>query len=108
VRIAIHELFHFAWLHLGNPRRASYEALLLAEAEHGARGELGWSAEWRKQRCPAVGSRGWRDYICESFCDTAAWFYSGLRRHDEFTLGARWRRGRAAWFEKHFPGPISI
>ena len=48
-RIYVHELFHFAWLRLGNARRWSYEALLRAELEGHARGELGWSAEWRKQ-----------------------------------------------------------
>ena len=28
----------------------------------------------------------WRRYACESFCDTAAWHFAGLRQHDEFTL----------------------
>ena len=45
--------------------------------------------------------RSWhrREYCCESFCDTAAWIYSGVRRHEEFTLAGRWRTGRRKWFE---------
>src|SRR5713101_8845994 len=49
-RILIHELFHFAWVRLGNPRRRSWEKLLAAEIARGVRGELGWSAEWRKAK----------------------------------------------------------
>ena len=30
-RILTHELFHFAWLRLGNPKRRSYEDLLRGE-----------------------------------------------------------------------------
>ena len=30
-RILMHELFHFAWLRLGNPKRKSYEDLLRNE-----------------------------------------------------------------------------
>ena len=108
-RIFIHELFHFVWVRLGNERRASYERLVRQELARGARGELGWSAESRKHRLTA-GSRlpqhvkTWRDYLCESFCDTAAYLYSGLRRHDEFTLAVRWRRRRARWFFESFGG----
>src|SRR5437867_6912988 len=47
-RILTHELFHFAWLRLGNPRRRSYEDLLRCEIRHRVRGELGWSAESTK------------------------------------------------------------
>ena len=103
-RILVHEIFHFAWRRLSNPTRRSWEVLL--ESENCA-GELGWSAEWRKlkllpkdrrQRTPA-----WRRYACESFCDSAAWLFAGLTRHDEFTLPARFRRRRKSWFRKTFP-----
>jgi hypothetical protein len=101
-RIFVHEVAHFIWLRLGNAARLRYEELVRAEIAARARGELGWSAEWRKNALDAgdvVGrSRRWREYCCESFCDTAAWVYSGVARHEEFTLGARWRRGRGAWF----------
>jgi hypothetical protein len=114
-RILTHELFHFAWVRLGNRARRSYERLLLQELKNKARGELGWSAESRKSTLahrPRPTSHNlvrWREYICESFCDTAAWLYSGVRRHDEFTLGARNRTRRAEWFSETFRnGPISI
>ena len=48
-RILVHELFHFAWVRLGNPARRSYEALVREEWKQRARGELGWSAESRKR-----------------------------------------------------------
>jgi len=101
-RIFVHELFHFVWVRAGNPQRRSYEDLLSAELEAKARGELGWSAEWRKN---ALGphdrtrrTRRWREYCCESFCDTAAWLYAGVRQHDEFTLRPRFRTRRRTWF----------
>lgn len=102
-RILAHELFHFAWVRLGNPARRSYEALLRREWKQRARGELGWSAESRKSalpRRPQVAK--WRAYACESFCDSAAWHYSGVRKHSEFTLAARHRKRRAEWFEATF------
>ena len=101
-RILVHEVFHFVWLRLGNTRRQSFEKLLGAEIAVGARGELGWAAEYRKQDLrPADASqrsRRWREYCCESFCDTAAWLYSGARAHEEFTLGQRHRGRRQGWF----------
>jgi hypothetical protein len=103
-RILVHELFHFVWLRAGNPLRRSYERLLENEFEAGARGELGWSAEWRKEALEtgdaARRSRRWREYCCESFCDTAAWLYSGLCHHPEFTLAGRFCARRRAWFQK--------
>jgi hypothetical protein len=101
-RILVHELFHFVWLRLGNAKRRRYEDLLAAEIRKGARGELGWSAEWRKQRLHASDwsrrTRRWREYCCESFCDTAAWLYAGIGGHDEFTLARRFRSARRRWF----------
>lgn len=107
-RIFVHELFHFVWLRAGNPARLAYEALLRCEHGAGAHGELGWSAEWRKQALAAGDVRSrtprWREYCCESFCDTAAWLYSGVRRHPEFTLAGRFRARRRAWFRKTIGG----
>lgn len=104
-RILIHELFHFAWLRLGNPKRRSFEELLRRET---ADGELGWSSERLKveldRRDAALRTRRWREYVCESFCDTAAWLISGNRRHEEFTLAARARRARRTWFERTLLG----
>jgi hypothetical protein len=107
-RILTHELFHFAWVRLSNQTRHSYERLVREEWKRHTRGELGWSAESRKAALPRTlrlairRSRLWREYLCESFCDTAAWLYSGVRRHPEFTLAARWREKRAEWFHASF------
>ncbi len=102
VRILVHEIFHFAWIRLGNPARCSYERLLISEIERGARGELGWSSEERKMaltpRDRIARTRRWREYVCESFCDTASWLFGGAQRHDEFTLSRRYQAGRRAWF----------
>jgi hypothetical protein len=101
-RILVHEIFHFAWVRLSNQTRRSWEGILAAELAVRARGELGWSAEWRKDKLTRADVRGrrpaWRRYVCESFCDTSAWLCAGLRRHDEFTLGAAPRRIRRRWF----------
>jgi hypothetical protein len=101
-RILVHELFHFVWVRLGNPVRRSWEELLASECAGGVRGELGWSAEWRKAALSASDRAGrtrrWREYCCESFCDTAAWLFSGIAAHEEFTLAGRYRRARRRWF----------
>jgi hypothetical protein len=112
-RILVHELFHFAWVRLGNPARQSYEELVRREWKGRARGELGWSSESRKlallKQRRAGRSSHWREYLCESFCDTAAWIYSGVRRHPEFTLATRHRNRRAEWFRALFEqGAIPI
>jgi hypothetical protein len=100
-RILLHEVAHFVWIRLSNHVRASYEELLAVEFEKVARGELGWSSESRKAALGPGEIRGrtpkWRRYVCESFCDTAAWFWSGLAEHDEFTLAPRFRRRRRDW-----------
>jgi hypothetical protein len=101
-RIFVHELFHFAWIRLGNPLRRSYEEVVGRECARSARGELGWSAAWRKEALSRAEweqrTRRWREYVCESFCDTAAWRFAGLSGHPEFTLTQRWRPGRRDWF----------
>jgi hypothetical protein len=112
-RIFVHELFHFVWLHAGNPFRWCFEDVVAAECRARASGELGWSAEWRKAELapPDLRARGrrWREYLCESFCDTAAWLYSGVKRHPEFTLAPRYREIRRCCFElKLEPRGLSI
>jgi hypothetical protein len=101
-RIFVHELFHFVWVRLGNPRRRAYERLLAAEIHRRAKGELGWSAEWRKRALAEndrlARTRKWREYVCESFCDTAAWMLAEIGDHRECTLAGRFRRQRQWWF----------
>jgi hypothetical protein len=103
-RIFVHELFHFVWWKLGNPRRLSWEALLTAEIGRRARGELGWSAESRKARLTtrdlAERTRAWREYCCESFCDTGASIFLKGRKHGECTLAARYLQARKSWFRR--------
>ncbi len=103
-RVFVHELFHFVWRRAGNSARLAFEGLLREEHRSRARGELGWSAEWRKRELTATDirqrTRRWREYCCESFCDTAAWLYCGIETHEEFTLRARFRERRRAWFQE--------
>ena len=102
-RILAHEVFHFVWLRLGNRRRQDWEQVLYDELARRAHGELGWSAEWRKLRLTVPDaserSRRWREYACESFCDTAAWVYAGQCGHPEFTLKAQFQSTRREWFD---------
>jgi hypothetical protein len=111
-RILIHEVFHFAWCRLPNATRHSWEMLLMSELDRHAPGELGWSAEWRKAKLkPRDVSRrtpAWRRYACESFCDSAAWLFAELRRHEEFTLPAGFRRVRRSWFTRNLPATVAI
>lgn len=104
-RILVHEIFHFVWVRLGNPLRWDWEQLLAGEIRERIPGELGWSAEWRKLKLKSrdirYRTRLWRNYACESFCDSAARLYAGLEKHDEFTLPARAVRRRAAWMERN-------
>jgi hypothetical protein len=107
-RILLHEHFHFAWVRLGNQRRWAWESYLEGEWSSGGRGEAGWSAEWRKRELSAADvaqrSHHWREYCCESFCDTAAWITGGV--DSEVTLGRARRRARLAWFDVHFRGYV--
>jgi hypothetical protein len=104
--ILTHELFHFVWRRLGNPLRREFEALLRREQSHRARGALGESSALKKDRLAGDAaernSRAWRDYVCESFCDTAAWLYSGKRPAAAATLSHRWSAQRARWFTAAF------
>lgn len=112
-RILVHELFHFAWLRLGNRRRRAWEEVLASEFTRGARGELGWSAESRKQRLQPADARGrtrrWREYACESFCDTAAWLFSISGPQPEYTLAPRYREPRRQWMRAALGGgPMTV
>ena len=99
-RIYVHELFHFVWLRLGNALRREYADLVRAEFARHLRGELGWSAECRKDALgwAARDSRRWREYVCESFCDTAGYLYSGIGAYGEGTLRDSARLTRRLWF----------
>ena len=111
-RILIHEIFHFAWVRLSNYSRRDWERVLESEIRRRANGELGWSAEWRKQKLTSDDrsrrSRAWRLYCCESFCDSAAFLFAGLQRHDEFTLARSFRQTRAQWFRRNLPSPLPV
>ena len=102
-RILVHELFHFVWVRLSNRTRRDWEHQLAAEYRRRVQGELGWSAEWRKTKLRAGDVRlrtpAWRRYACESFCDSAARLYSGLKAHEEFTLPSPEVRRRSAWLQ---------
>ncbi len=115
-RILMHELFHFVWVRLSNQTRRDWELLLTRELRQKVRGELGWSAEWRKHKLslPDALDRtpSWRCYVCESFCDTAAWLYADLRSTDpgtaEFTLRPSARPARRRWFAARFPADALV
>jgi len=104
--ILVHELFHFVWPRLSNHLRADFSELLRRERAARSRGELGESSCFKKERLGDAdllnNSIAWRDYVCETFCDTAAWLYSGLQRHSAFTLAKRWRERRGKWFKAAF------
>jgi hypothetical protein len=95
-------------MRLGNRGRTQFSELLANEYMHRARGELGDSAAVKKslleRRDCLTNSRRWRDYVCESFCDTAAWRYSGVRQKDLSRLASGWRRRRELWFDSKFAG----
>ncbi len=109
-RILLHEYFHFVWVRLGNQRRWAWEEYLRNEWNSGAKGEAGWSAEWRKRELSAgdvaARTRRWREYCCESFCDTAASIYNrrGAKAGSEVTLSAFRQRARLVWFRTHAGG----
>ena len=93
--IFVHEVFHFAWVRLGNSSERRILQLLMGELRLTARGELGESSAVKKAELRAPpefrrGSKLWRDYICESFCDSAACILSAGPVHDGAKLGKRW------------------
>lgn len=109
--ILIHEIFHFVWTRLGNRARKQFADLILAECERGIQGELGESAGVKKELIRtrsafAAKTRFWSEYVCESFCDTAAWLFCGLEEHPSWTLAERWRQKRKKWFETALEKPF--
>jgi hypothetical protein len=103
IRIMVHEVFHFVWTRLDNRSRREWEAVVTDEFARKIPGELGYSAALRKERLMADGrgairNKLWRDYVCESFCDTAAWCFSARTRHDEVDLPVIARKGRERYF----------
>jgi hypothetical protein len=111
-RILLHELFHFTWVRSSNSLRHNWEKLLHREWNERARGEAGWSAEWRKQELkpadPDNRTRKWREYCCESFCDTLAAVHasnqSSEKQSEEMTLSRKRLAQRAAFLSAAFPG----
>jgi hypothetical protein len=101
-RILVHEVFHLVWVRLGNGTRGGWAEVLGREVRAGERGELGWSSERLKERLSRRdregNSRLWREYACESFCDTAGWLYSRAGFYAERTLGGGAREARREWF----------
>jgi hypothetical protein len=109
-RVLIHELFHFVWVRTGNQKRRTWEALLRSEWHAKARGEAGWSAEWRKRELTSMDlrrrTRKWREYCCESFCDTAACLETGSVT--EVSLAPGRLAVRRTWFTEQLRNPLPI
>jgi len=109
-RVLVHELVHFVWVRMSNEQRCGWESLLRSEWNANARGEAGWSAEWRKRKLTAsdvkLRTRAWREYCCESFCDTGAWLETGTRT--EVTLASGRLARRHAWFAEQLSDPLPI
>jgi len=110
-RIVAHEVFHFVWRRLGNETRNEWNELLRREFQAHAKGEMGWSAEWRKDRLQehdaTARTRKWREYACESFCDSAASLF--VRDHPEISLRSQFRMRREQWLTrlmKQAPLPV--
>ena len=75
------------------------------EFDHDVLGELGWSAESMKLQLTKSDrkkrTRRWKDYLCESFCDTAGWLFGSARQYSEMTLGREERDARRRWFREN-------
>lgn len=103
--IVVHELAHFVWTRLGNLPREQFSALLLQEWLRGARGELGESAAVHKAGLPESAvmekNRRWRDYVCESFCDTSSAFLVPGNLYPGPRLAGRFVQRRQEWFSEY-------
>lgn len=101
--ILTHELFHFVWRRLGNRNRAGFDSLIQTEWGSRARGALGESSSVAREQTmgedPVVRSLRWKNFVSESFCDTAAWLYAGVTKSEHFRLAQKWRQVRARWFK---------
>jgi len=106
-RILAHEIFHFVWWK-APAIRTEYGSLIGREFITATPGEMGWSADWRKQALRAGdvanNSRAFREYLCESFCDSCACLLLGISRHEEITLPASARKIRRHFFEANLAG----
>ncbi len=103
--ILVHELAHFVWTRLGNLAREEFSALLREERLRGARGELGESAAVYKaalsESAVIKNSKQWRDYVCESFCDTTSAFFGSRALYLGPRLAQRFVQRRQKWFTEH-------
>jgi hypothetical protein len=106
-RILAHEIFHFVWWKAPAVRK-KYGSLIRQEFVAGTPGEMGWSADWRKQALHPNdvrnNSRRFRDYVCESFCDSCACLLLEISRHHEITLPPSARKTRRHFFEANLAG----
>lgn len=99
--IVTHEIFHFVWVRLGNRQRGAFMDLLADEIQSKAKGEAGESAAVKKRLLQKGTSlRLWRDYACESFCDSGAAFFSRAATNEHFTLARCWAKRRHAWLSR--------
>jgi hypothetical protein len=100
--ILTHELFHFVWRRLGNRVRAEFDSLIRSEFRSRARGALGESSGVAREpltdQDAVIRSQKWKNFVCESFCDTAAWLHAGVAESEHFRLAQRWKRVRGTWF----------
>ncbi len=101
--VLVHELLHFGWLRLGNTLRSQFASLLHREVQSRAAGELGDSSSIAKERWKVrpASPHLWKNYVCESFCDTGASLYSAAPR--EAQLAPRWMQRREHWFAQSYP-----
>jgi hypothetical protein len=107
--IFVHELFHFVWMRLGNPIRVEYSGLITHEIKRRVRGELGESSAVKKAalgKAPqhSLPAAVWREYVCESFCDSAGSLFAGPPVHEGPRLGKTWTAIRKEWFEEKLAG----
>lgn len=102
--ILTHELFHFVWRRLGNRVRAEFDSLMQTECGNRARGAVGESSSVARKALTAedlpARSARWKNFVCESFCDTAAWLHAGVSESEHFRLAKRWKDLRAQWFSR--------
>ena len=102
--ILVHELFHFVWSRLGNTRRISFTQLLLEEQAGGARGGLGESSHVARSPTLPAKASAWKNYVCECYCDTAAFLRTGIIVGTEQPLAKRWLLRRQRWFAEQSVG----
>jgi hypothetical protein len=103
-RIFVHEVFHFVWLRLGNPRRWSYEALLREEMR--AARAASWAGPRSGASIALAARDAWRAAPgagANTSARASATQRPGSFRasaHPEYTLARRFRERRRQWFVK--------